>query len=218
MKGASPPPRLCFLTWTASAWAATGPEPDLENVPGRFPDPRGPEVPGHIRLLGPEPQSLGPCTASMKHLLCEATSFLGQTPQSGGSRGTRRGWVSPEGGGAGGTLGPAAAPRGLRQSNPAAQPFLPLPGPAGARAGRHSGLIIVEEVQLGTWSQTASEGSAGLETEAAQAGCRLRCGSLVPGGDGPVRARLTLTPRRPSQAGRDTRGPRGTRLPGAPSR
>ena len=31
-------------------------------------------------------------------------------------------------------------------------------------------------------------------------------------------ADLTLTPRRPSQADRDTRGPRGTRLPGAPPR
>lgn len=68
----------------------------------------------------------------------------------------------------------------------------------------------MEEVQLGTWSQTASEGLAGLETEAAQAGCQLRCGSLVPRGDGLIRPRLTLAPRRPGQAGGDTRGPRGT--------
>ena len=68
----------------------------------------------------------------------------------------------------------------------------------------------MEEVQLGTRPQTASEGSAGLETEAARAGCQPRCGPLVPGGDGPVRARLTLTPQRPSQAGGDTRGPQDT--------
>lgn len=73
----------------------------------------------------------------MKHLLCEATSFLGQTPQSGGSRGTRRGWVSPARGRCWRDPGPCSSTAGA-PANVTLQPSRSCPSRPGWREGRPS--------------------------------------------------------------------------------
>lgn len=79
--------------------------------------------------------------ASVKHLLCEATSFLGQTPQNGRSRETRRSWVSPARGWCWRDPKPCCSTAGA-PVNLTLQPAVPAPpGPAGERAGRHSGAL-----------------------------------------------------------------------------
>lgn len=129
----------------------------------------------HIQLLWPEPQSLGPCTTSMKQSAYESHLTARWHPaqlRCGGREAghlSRQCWRDP---------GPCSSTRGLWGINLQPSQFL------GSVQALAVGLAITQgyasswrKSQLGTWSWILlPRGSAGLEQGGL--GSWLRCGSL----------------------------------------